>query len=106
MSGKTAKILAELRRGLARLYGKRLVHVILYGSCARGEEAQGSDLDVLVVLRGEVSPCEEIGRSLDEVAAVSLRFDETVSCVFISEEQYEREHSPLLINIRREGISA
>lgn len=106
MSGKTARILAELRRGLARLYGKRLARIILYGSCARGEEAQGSDLDVLVVLWGEVSPCEEIGRSLDEVAAVSLQFDETVSCVFISEEQYERERSPLLINIHREGISA
>ncbi len=106
MSGKTARILAELRRGLARLYGKRLARVILYGSCARGEEAQGSDLDVLVVLRGEVSPCEEIERSLDEVVAVSLQFDETVSCVFISEEQYERERSPLLINIHREGISA
>jgi len=106
VSGKTARILAELRRGLARLYGKRLARVILYGSCARGEEAQGSDLDVLVVLRGEVSPCEEIERSLDEVVAVSLQFDETVSCVFISEEQYERERSPLLINIHREGISA
>jgi len=28
-----------------------------------------------------------------------------LSCVFVSRDQYEQEHSPLLINVRREGVA-
>jgi hypothetical protein len=58
----------------------------------------------IVVLRGEVSPCEEIGRTIEDVADVSLHHNEVVCCVFVSVEQFERECSPLLLNIRREGV--
>jgi uncharacterized protein len=104
MSGKLTTILAELRRRFEALYGTRLVQVILFGSQARGDAERGSDIDVLVVLRGEVSPCDEIARTIEDVADVSLRHNEVVSCVFVSAEQFERERSPLLLNIRREGV--
>jgi hypothetical protein len=54
---------------------------------------------ILVVLRGEVSPCEEIARTIEDVADVSLHHNEVVSCVFISAEQFEHERSPLVLNI-------
>jgi uncharacterized protein len=57
-----------------------------------------------VVLKGQVSPCEEIARIIEHVADVSLHYNEVVSCVFVSEEQFERERSPLLRNVRREGV--
>jgi uncharacterized protein len=44
------KLLKELKQGLIRLYGKRLKGLYLYGSYARGDFEEGSDLDVLVVL--------------------------------------------------------
>jgi predicted nucleotidyltransferase len=96
--------LAELRRRFEALYGERLVQMILFGSQARGDAEPGSDIDVLVVLRGEVSPCEEIARTIEDVADVSLYHNEVVSCVFVSEAQFERERSPLSLNIRREGV--
>jgi Nucleotidyltransferase domain len=77
---------------------------MLFVSQARGDAEPGSDIDVLVVLRGEVSPCEEIGRTVEDVADVSLHHNEVVCCVFVSAEQFERERSPLLLNIRREGV--
>lgn len=41
------KVLAELRRRLATLYGSRLARIVLFGSYARGDAEPGSDIDVL-----------------------------------------------------------
>jgi predicted nucleotidyltransferase len=63
---------------------------MLFGPQARGDAEPGSDIDVLVVLRGKVSPCEEIARTTEDVAAISLRDNEVAPCVFVSEEQFEQ----------------
>ena len=104
MTTKLHNILDELYRFFKELYGDRLIHIVLYGSKARGDDEEESDIDILVVLKGKVSPCEEITRTLDIVAEISLEHTMVISCVFISEEQYESEQSPLLLNVRREGI--
>jgi predicted nucleotidyltransferase len=104
MNPKVQIILTELRHRFEELYGERLVRLVLFGSQARGDAEPGSDIDVLVVLKGSVSPCEEIARTVDDVAGISLAHNEVISCVFISEEQFERERSPLLLNVLREGV--
>ena len=104
MTTKLHNILDELYRFFKELYGVRLTHIVLYGSKARGDDEEESDIDILVVLKGKVFPCEEITRTLDIVAEISLKHTMVISCVFISEEQYESEQSPLLLNVRREGI--
>jgi len=98
-------IVGELRRRFEALYGDRLARMVLYGSQARGDAEAGSDIDVLVVLEGTVSPCDEIARTIDAVAGLSLEHDVVVSCVFVSDERFERERSPLLLNVRREGVA-
>jgi len=98
-------ILAELRRRFERHYGPRLARMILYGSQARSDADTGSDIDVLVVLDGEVRATEEIKRTIDDVAGLSLDHDVVIACVFISAERFERERSPLLLNVRREGLA-
>ncbi len=40
----------ELKEGLVRFYGDRLKGVYLYGSYARGDYRQGSDVDVMILL--------------------------------------------------------
>ena len=104
MKTKLQNILEELHCSLKALYGERLTHIVLYGSQARGDAEEESDIDVLVVLRGSVSPCKEIKRTLNDVAEISLNHNVVISCVFISDKQYESEQSPLLLNIKREGI--
>ena len=79
---------------------------MLYGSRARGDAEEGSDLDVLVVLEGSVRPGQEIVRTGPDVAAVSLGHNVVIACMFVSGEQFESEQSPLLINVRREGVPA
>jgi len=97
-------ILMELRSRLENLYRDRLVKIMLYGSQARGEAVPGSDIDILVILKGVVNSGEEIDRSLEIVADLSLQNDEVISCLYIDEERFTSRNGPLLRNIRKEGI--
>ena len=100
------KILTELRRRLEELYGSRLVRLVLFGSHARGDAESGSDIDVLVVLRDDVNPGEEIRRTGGIVSELSLANDVVISCLFMDEFRFMHRNGPLLRNIRREGIAA
>jgi uncharacterized protein len=104
MSDKVKSILAELRRRFEALYGPRLVKMVLYGSQARGDAEPGSDIDVLMVLGGSVDPSDELSRTLDDTVALSYQYGQSIMCVFVSEEEYAHERSPLLLNVRREGV--
>lgn len=105
MDDRLKTILAELRSLLETQYGERLVRIVLFGSQARGEAEPESDIDVLVVLKGEVSPAEEIARTSEILANLSLQFNEVISCVFMDEERFIHRNGPLLRNIRREGMT-
>ncbi len=97
-------ILAELHQFLTTLYGARLVDVILFGSQARGDAVVGSDIDVLIVLKGSVSQFEEVARTSEFTSALCLKYDVLLSRIFLSEEEYLRSQMPFVQNVRREGI--
>jgi uncharacterized protein len=105
MKAKIGRALQQLRTELESIYGPRLTSVILFGSQARGDAASTSDLDVLVVLDGNVEPGKEIARTGGVVAAISLNFNLVISCIFVSAERYSSEQTPLLLNIRAEGVA-
>ncbi len=99
-------VVTELKQALLSLYGARLRRVIVFGSQAHGEAETSSDIDVLVVLQGPVLPGDEIARTSEIVAALSLQSDSVISCLFMDEERFLHRAGPLLRNIRREGIPA
>lgn len=103
---RTSEILKEFREEIEKLYGTRLKNTILYGSWARGEATEGSDIDVLIVLEGKVIPGKEIDRMIDIITDINLEHGVLISVCPISEEDYSTVNSPLLINVRREGIPA
>ncbi|NJN67765.1 MAG: HEPN domain-containing protein [Chloroflexaceae bacterium] len=105
MSEAPAPLLAELRQQLQAHYGERLAGVVLFGSQARGDAEPGSDVDVLVVLRGAEPPAEE-DRAFASALSYDLllRYEHLASLLHTSLESYLHEQSPLMINIRREGV--
>ena len=105
MNDQTRSILSRLKCSLESTYGERLREVVLFGSRARDSANPSSDIDVLVVLKGPVSPGEEIARTGAVVAELSLQTNTVVTCVFMDEERYLHRSGPLLRNIRREGVA-
>ena len=103
---KIRKLMKELKEGLVRIYGDKLKAVYLYGSYARGDYRQGSDVDVMILLSDYKSYWEELLRSTDLASDVSLKYDVTVSRLIMKEIQWKEADMPVLRNIRREGIPA
>lgn len=99
-------ILKEFREKAEKLYGSRLKNIILYGSWARGQATHDSDIDLAIVLDGDVAPGREIDRLIDIITEINLNYGVLLSIYPVSEEDYNSLNSPLLLNIRREGMAA
>ncbi len=99
-------ILKEFKRKIAKLYGQRLKKVVLYGSYARAQaNDEHSDIDLAVVLAGAVDPCEEINRMADIFTDLNLEHNVLIAVYPVSKSNFDKIESPLLINVRREGIT-
>jgi len=99
-----SRALAELKEGLIALYGKRLKGIYLFGSYSRGDFKEGSDVDIAVLLSGEVKVGEEIDRIGVIASNISLRYGITLSVLPIPETWWASRKSPRLENLKREGI--
>ena len=99
-------LLAELKVGLKKVYGKRLKEVYVFGSYARGEQDSESDLDVMIVLKGLDQYQTELERTGELVSTLSLKNGITISRVFISERDWLEGDTPLLRNVRVESVAA
>jgi predicted nucleotidyltransferase len=98
-------VLKEFKEQISELYGQRLKKIVLYGSYARGQaNDEHSDIDLAVVLSGTVDPCEEIDRMADIFTDLNLEHNVLIAVYPVSEENYIEVNSPLLLNLRREGV--
>jgi predicted nucleotidyltransferase len=98
------KLLAELKSDLQKLYGDRLVAVVLYGSFARSEAGLRSDVDITVVLKDYDRDFLEIERTSEIVARLSLSYDTTVALIPLREKDWREKQTSFLQNVRREGV--
>ncbi len=105
MNQHVKTVLTTLRRWFESYYGDRLDRLILFGSHARGDANPGSDIDVLVVLKGPVNSIDEINKTNHAIADLSLKYDVVISCVFIDQETFNHRFGPFLRNVRREGVA-
>jgi predicted nucleotidyltransferase len=99
-------ILQELKKRLKDIYGDRLRSVVLFGSSARGDFTEESDIDVLVVLKSIIDFDKDFNTIFDLTLNVEKNYDDFVmiSVIPAKEEDYLSKVTPFLLNVRKEGI--
>lgn len=104
---KIKAVMTQFAKEIKKIYGTVLRAVILYGSCARGDFADDSDIDIMVLL--DVAQ-EEIGKARSKILDVSdqidLEYDVVLAPVIQSWRQYNQYMtvSCFYQNIQKEGI--
>ncbi|MBM3556109.1 MAG: nucleotidyltransferase domain-containing protein [Alphaproteobacteria bacterium] len=99
--------LTEFRDRVVKDLGERVGRVVLFGSRARGEGRDDSDIDVLVVFRDDDAARDPAVKHkiLDIAADVSLRHDVLLSHLRSSARQLAESALPFFATVRREGVT-
>lgn len=107
MIGLTAqeeKAIAAFKERVLKLLGDQVVGFRLFGSRARGEGNEESDVDILVLLKE--APTAVRGQVFEISADIFLEFESDISPLVMGERQYEdmkRRERLLPLEIEREG---
>lgn len=101
--------LVELVTRLRQRYGDDLLHIVLFGSKARGDFGKESDLDLFIVVDIPDKDYRRHWRQIvDMVWEVEFEYDIVTSLIIKDERSYEtmRRHGLLLYsNIQQDGIA-
>lgn len=106
MEERIDQLLREFKEGLERTYGSCLRGAYLYGSYARGEADEESDVDILIVLKDFSRYGEEVERTGQLGSDLSLKHGVSISQVFMREQDWLHGDTPFLANVREEAIPA
>lgn len=102
---KLHRALSELDRGLADLYGERYRGLVLYGSYARGDAHEGSDVDLLLLLEGPVDSSRELIRTGDVAWPIGLETDLLLAVMPVGIDRFRSSREPVIWNAREEGVT-
>lgn len=99
------KELKELKQSLENLLGPHAFRMVLFGSRARGDYSDESDVDVAILVRRLTREMKH--RILDKVAEIELEYLLPISVLVFSEDEFDHlkyRERRIAIDIEREGI--
>ncbi len=99
------EILNKAKSILQKIYGKRLKGIILYGSYARGEAVEGSDIDLIVLLENMQDPIDELEKCSKEIHQLDFVYDTLISIIPFDLKQFNTRKLPIILNAKKEGIT-
>jgi predicted nucleotidyltransferase len=98
------RAIEQFKNGVESLLGGNLVALRLFGSRARNEGTEESDLDVLVIVRQKTP---QLCRRIVEVALdCDLAYDTNLAPTILTVDEYQRNReyqTPFYLNVEREG---
>lgn len=103
MVGETMR--NELVKGLCSIFGNDIYQIILYGSVARNEETDGSDIDIAIILTNVLTD-EKKEEFLSFAAELDMKYEKVFSIIDIQWENMEKWGNvlPFYKNIKKEGV--
>lgn len=95
----------ELKQALLPFYGNNFSRFILFGSYARNDFSDESDLDFLIVLKDpETNPYREIARACPVLDRFLMKYGKVFSLTATSEDKFRNQSSLFFQSVRNEGI--
>lgn len=98
-------IVNELISGLTEIFQDKISRIILFGSVARNEATEESDVDIAIIITNEIDE-ETKDKFINWAAELDIRFNQVFSIVDIPEERMKKwgKILPFYKNIEEEGI--
>ncbi len=95
----------ELVEGLTGIFQNNISMIILYGSTARNEATNESDIDIAIIIKNEMDR-QTKKQFINWAADMDMRYEKVFSIVDIQEDNMKKWESvlPFYQNIRKEGI--
>jgi predicted nucleotidyltransferase len=101
------KIIHDYARGLYGIYGDKLMSVTLFGSYARGDFTEDSDIDVFLIVDASEDALREYSDALcDFTATMNVENGVDLAPIVVSRKSYRywRNVHPLYQEIRQDGV--
>jgi len=104
---KLINVLSDFVTECKTVFNEILCDVRLFGSYARGDHNEDSDIDIMVILDVSVA---EVGRFRHDIcriaAAIELKYNVSISPVLYGQEEYDsRKSFGFCKNVETEGVS-
>lgn len=106
LSDEEYRILTELRKRLEKKLYSRPFRMVLFGSKARGDADEYSDLDVAIIVDGMDRMLKNT--ILDIAADIELEYLKPISTLVLSSQEFGRllsRERRIAFDIEREGIA-
>ncbi len=101
-------VLKKVRNSSKHIYGNKLDKIILYGSYARGDNTEESDIDIMILLDCDKAEIEEFrDKTYDMANDISLDEDVFLSILLRDNKHFQENLDvlPFYKNIMREGVT-
>ena len=95
----------DLPQGVVDLFSDSILAIILYGSVARNDNTDESDIDIVIIIKNEMDDATK-EQFIHWSAELDLRYDRVFSIIDIQEENMEKWRNvlPFYQNIQKERI--
>ncbi|MBS0018623.1 MAG: nucleotidyltransferase domain-containing protein [Arthrospira sp. SH-MAG29] len=97
-------VIQRVKEGLMNYYQDQIESIILYGSQARGDAKEYSDIDFLILLKSLDNPFDEIDKTTNLITDICLDYDVVISWQFIASERFKIQDYPFIYNVKKEGL--
>ena len=107
MSTEVQIILSKYVNELEKIYGTYLKSVILYGSYARGDFSEDSDIDIIILLDLDDMLIKNYRHELSEITyEFNMDYSMDIKPIAKSKEHFEQwiDVYPFYKNIKRDGV--
>ena len=94
----------EIKPRLEAVFQDRFRGVLLFGSEARGQAEEDSDVDIMVLLREPVELGKDLERIVEALYPLQLQVDRPIHALPVSSEAFRAGQYSLYRTVQREGL--